>query len=369
MNRDDFLLPCGYYFGSHSAGRPLRRTAATIQQHYLQPWGGDNSDPWGEWLGQIERFRSALATLFNADVAGFCPQSNVSSGLVKVAMALPALQAGKPVLLSECDFPSIGFALQQALPLGTAQIRFIPKGEDVADPQVWRKYLDDELALVWISHGFSNSGVQAPLAEVTAMAQAKGILTAIDVAQTAGVIPIDVSALGVDLMFGSCLKWLCAGTGAGFMWIRPQLLPQCQPKDVGWFSHQNPFEFDIHNFRYHDEALRFWGGTPSVLPFVIAAASIEYFNSIGISRIRAHNLQLQQQLIDALGARVVSPHVPSQRSGTVVVHLGRGHSHLVAALPAAQIHADERPLGVRLSPHWYNDNDDVDAVITLVRSL
>ncbi|WP_298441017.1 aminotransferase class V-fold PLP-dependent enzyme [uncultured Ferrimonas sp.] len=357
MDKHDFLMPSGHYFGSHSAGRPFADTMAQFQQDYFQPWGGDCCDPWGEWLGQIERFRAALAALFNVDASGFCPQSNVSSGLVKVAMALPQLQSGGTVLLSEHDFPSIGFALQQALPNGAAQLRFIPKGADLTDANVWDKHLTADVALVWITHGFSNLGAAAPLAQILPLARQRGILSAIDLAQSAGVLPLDLAALQPDFAFGSSLKWLCGGAGAGYLWASAPMLSQCQPKDVGWFSHQDPFEMNIHQFRYHDQALRFWGGTPTVAPFVFAAHSIERLSAFGIDNIRAHNLSLQQQLWQGLGERVLSPQDPGKRSGTIIINAD------LTKLKAAGVFADLRPLGVRVSPHIYNDSDDVAALI------
>ncbi|WP_028117088.1 aminotransferase class V-fold PLP-dependent enzyme [Ferrimonas senticii] len=369
MSRADFQLPNGHYLASHSAGRPLIRVGQVIAQRYLEPWAGNSAEPWAGWLAEIERFRQQLALLFAVDASGVCPQSNVSSGVAKVAMALPALQAGKPLLMSEHDFPSIGFALAKALPLGTEQIRFIPKHLDLTDANVWERYITDDLALVWVTHGFSNLGALAPLAEIAQLARTKGILTAVDVAQTAGVIPLNASALGIDMLFGSCLKWLCGGAGAGFMWLRPELNCQCQPKDVGWFSHQDPFAMDIHQFQYHDEALRFWGGTPSVAPFVIAADSIGYFNQLGIDRVRQHNLALQQQLLEQIGDLVVSPHQATQRSGTLIINVGAKQPRLLSALQAAGGMLDERHAGVRLSPHIYNDSDDIDAMIAAIQAV
>jgi len=70
-----------------------------------------------------------------------------------------------------------------------------------------------------------------------------------------------------------------------FLWISQEKLSRCEPVDVGWFSHENPFKFDVHHFRYHEITLRFWGDTPSVLPYCLAANNIENTLSIGLDNV------------------------------------------------------------------------------------
>jgi len=190
----------------------------------------------------------------------------------------------------------------------------------------------------------------------------------VDIAQSVGVVPIDLAAWNAGFVIGSCVKWLCGGPGAGFLWVSPERLAACEPTDVGWFSHENPFEFDMHNFRYAADALRFWGGTPSVQPFVTAANSIRLMHKIGIEKIRAHNLNLTQQIIDAVDANnVVTPANPEKRGGTMVLHYpAKQQDALCSRLDQAQVGFDVRPTGIRMSPHIYNDTEQIQAVIELL---
>jgi selenocysteine lyase/cysteine desulfurase len=191
------------------------------------------------------------------------------------------------------------------------------------------------------------------------------------VAQSAGILPIDLTELSPDFMIGSSVKWLCGGPGAAYLWLAKQHIAQCEPKDVGWFSHQNPFEFDIHHFHYHDSALKFWGGTPSILPFVVAANSIEYFVKLAAfnnkNSVRDHNLKLQNKIIEQLPEFVASPFDSDKRSGTIILNLVDNQSGL-QQLQKANIAVDLRDCGLRVSPHIYNDEDDIELLVNVIKS-
>ncbi|MFC3034535.1 aminotransferase class V-fold PLP-dependent enzyme [Pseudoalteromonas fenneropenaei] len=358
----DFHLPQGHYLLNHSVGRPLKSLAAHLQQHYFTPWCEGAVEPWGTWLQGVDDFRTQLAILFDSDARLFCPQTNLSSGLTKLLQSLPAGKLN--ILMSEADFPSMGFVMQHARD-DIAQ-RFIAKTEDMSDPEVWLAHLDDSLDWVFVSQVYSNTGQQAPLAAICTRAKQLGIRVIVDVAQAAGVLPLSLLQLQPDALLGSSVKWLCGGPGAAYLWVCDALLAECQPKDVGWFSHANPFEFDIHHFAYHPDALRFWGGTPSVQSYISAAHAIAYFNQLGVAQVRAHNWQLLTDLHQALGDWVVSPREQNRASGTAIVNLPQGNQALLKALKAAQIAVDERALGIRISPHIYNSAADIAALVAVV---
>lgn len=187
-------------------------------------------------------------------------------------------------------------------------------------------------------------------------------------AQSAGILPLDLAKLQPDFMIGSSVKWLCSGPGAAYLWVNPAILPECQPQDVGWFSHENPFEFDIHDFRYHPTALRFWGGTPSIVPYAIAAHSIQYFANIGSQAMREHNLQLMALVVQALDNELVSPRAIDKRSGTLILQFGERQAPIMAALAEANISVDARSLGIRVSPHIYNDEADILRLLEVIKA-
>ncbi len=367
--KDQFVLAPGSYLLNHSVGRPLADAEANFSRRFFSPWQDSGREPWGDWLGIIDDFRNALASLFNSRAELFCPQVNLSAALTKIVMSHPRLQAENcVVLMSESDFPSMGFAMQKALAPG-AEIRFIAAERDLSDPQTWQDALAADIDLVFISHAYSNTGQQAPVADILDAARKNNTLTIVDVAQSAGVLALDLTRQTPDFMIGSSVKWLCGGPGAAYLWVSPERLDECSPRDVGWFSHRNPFEFDIHRFAYHDSALRFWGGTPSVAPYAIAAHSIAFFAGLGVDKVREHNLKMGDMIIDGLGEYLVSPKQPQRRSGTLILHFGERQAAVVSALSEAGISIDERAYGIRVSPHVYNDEADIGNFIAVVNKV
>ena len=354
---DRFVEYDGTYLLSHSIGRAIRGSRQ-IASGYFDTWERHTVDAWPRWLEGVDGFRSALAALLGSSARSFCPQSNVSSGLTKILDSLRHEFDRPTVLISEDAFPSLGFVCTRS----PYDVRFVPAEADVFDPSMWRELLAG-VDVVVLTHVHSNTGQRIPVTDIAADVRAAGATTVVDVAQSAGIIPIDLGEwerCGIDAVVGSCVKWLSGGPGAGWLWLTDRTIERSVPTDVGWFSHQEPFEFDIHDYRDADDALRFWGGSPTVLPFLVAAHSIATISSIGVERIREHNTVLLDHLVERLGDRVVSPHAVERRSGTAIV---RSPSDAVERLGSAGFAVDHRHTGLRLSPHLDTTCDDIDRLV------
>lgn len=357
-----FAEKTGIYLLNHSVGLMPSSTRQVVESQFFDAWQYGVPDPWSRWFAVFENFKQALASLFNSEARCFCPQQNISSGIAKYLGCLPDTGQKKVILLSENDFPSIGFVLSQAKKRGY-QLRFLSKDCDVQDPQSWIDAMTDDVHSVLVTHVHYNTSKKVPVAEITKAANTRGIFSIVDLAQSAGVVPIDLKQWQADMVVGSCVKWLCGGPGAGFIWLRADNIAKLEPTDVGWFSHKDPFAFDIHQFDYADDACRFWGGTPSVLPYVIATNSIHQSCNIGIEHIRGHNQYMLSKMIDALPTEaVVSPLLSEKRGGTLVVKFEQ-QEKVEAALKQANVHFDVRPMGMRLSPHIYNQAAEIEQVI------
>ncbi|MGA9277607.1 aminotransferase class V-fold PLP-dependent enzyme [Ilumatobacter sp.] len=356
---DRFVEHDGVYLLSHSIGLAVRGTRDATTG-YFDAWELDTAEAWPHWLESIDAFRASLARLLGTDARAICPQSNVSSGLTKILGSIGGLAERPTMLLTEETFPSLGYVAEHV----GFEVRYIDRSCDATDPAVWREHLTTDVDVVLVTHVHSNTGELVPVRDVVGLAHQRGAIAIVDVAQSVGVIPIDVGRWGADFVVGSCVKWLSGGPGAGWLWADPASIDRYEPDDVGWFSHAEPFEFDIHRFRYADDALRFWGGSPTVLPFTVARHSIDTIHDIGVETIRRHNLALTDQLIDALGSRVVSPHDAERRSGTCIVDAG---ADIAETLARAGIGVDHRPNGIRMSPHVHVSADDIDEVIAHLR--
>lgn len=359
----DHFAPCpDIYLLNHSVGRMPLGTEAHLREHFLAPWEHGDPEPWPQWLEAIARFQAALGVIFNSAPENFCPQTNISSALGKVIGGLSSRPGRDVILFCEHDFPSVGFVLQQATRLGY-RTRMIPAREDAQQLATWESALTPDVHSVLLTHAHFNSGKLIPVADITRLTRAREIFSIVDIAQSAGVIPIDLRDWQADVVLGSCVKWLCGGPGAGFLWLEPDTAAGLKPLDVGWFSHSAPFEFDINHFEYAGGSARFWGGTPSILPYVVAGHALERVGHIGVDTIREHNMALTQTIVNAVDpACLRAPAAPALRSGTLVLALP-DQDAAVARLRAAGVRFDVRPLGLRLSPHIYNTPEEVDTVL------
>ena len=356
---NSFLVPAGGpYLLTHSVGCLPRVAREALDVHFLQPWAGLGGNAWPHWLSQIEEFRAALARLFGGAPGEYCPQTNLSSGLSKLLLALPASAANPRTLLaSEDSFPSLGFVLQKAARLGF-ETRLIPRTQLPDDVDTWSQALTPDVRVALVTHVHSNTGRVAPVAEIAQLCRERGILCVVDAAQSAGILPLNFSSVGADVVLGSCIKWLCGGPGAGYLWIRPELIQRLEPADVGWFSHEDPFEMDIHSFRYAEDARRFWGGTPSVAPFVIAAAALRHLHALGVAEIHAHNRRLVETFKQALSIAWRSRMPAWRMGGTLCIPLGEEFDTVTQSLREGGVQFDTRGDVARLSFHACNTDDD-----------
>jgi kynureninase len=354
----------GPYLATHSVGCLPLAARTALERHFLDPWAREGGDAWPAWLAAIDRFRASLAALLGGMPDDYCPQANLSGALARLLGAIPRPLARRRVWLAHEDsFPSLAYVLGRAGLLGHA-LRLIPREHSPSDPATWAGALDDDVLGALLTHVHSNTGAVAPVSQVAKMCAGRGIYTVVDVAQSAGILPLDVAAFGADAVLGSCIKWLCGGPGAGWLWLRQGLAERLEPVDVGWFSHAEPFAMDIHDFRYAPDARRFWGGTPSVAPYAMAAASLEWLAGIGIDRVRAHNRALAARLGAALPPRWRARLPTGEYGGTLCLDAldPAAAADAAAALRAIGARFDVRGSVLRLSFHLCNGEADADAV-------
>lgn len=355
-----FVLPGDTYLLSHSVGCQPVGADEALAAAMLRPWQSAGGDAWPEWLASVDRFRTSVARLIGADPADIVPQANVSSALAKALHSLPRDPRRNALLLTEEDFPSCGFVLSEAARLGFAP-RFL--AGDPLDPQAWADALGHDVHLALVTHAYSNRSARLPVTEITRIARDRAIPCFVDAVQTLGVVPVDIAEWHADFVAGSCVKFLCGGPGAGFLWVRSETAETCRPIDTGWFSHADPFAFDIHDFRPAAGAKRFWGGTPSIAPYVLAAHGIEALLDFGIDAVQYHNQALIERLHAQWGRDAIASHLNADARGNAVLLAVDDPASALSALRAADIRADSRSGAIRVSPHLYNDEADIDRLV------
>ncbi len=346
----------GPYLLSHSVGCLPRSARPLLDEWLLRPWQEEGSDGWDTWLAAIDRFRGAIAALIGAVPAEICPQSSVSAALTSLLSGMTR-EAGRDLLLASAhSFPSIGFAMQAFERLGYV-VELIPEHLDPADEETWIGRITPHVAAVVPMAVHSNSGRMAPLPAIVAAARRQGALVIADICQATGIVDMNLRALGLDAAIGSCVKWLCGGPGAAFLWVRGEIIAEFAPLDIGWFSHADPFAFDIRAFRHAPDARRFWGGTPSVAPYVLATAGIETIAQIGLPAIQGINRACKAILSERTG---VDLHM-DERGGTACL-VSRDAPVLERMLRDAGCRIDRRDDTLRLSFHAWNDEEEAHRI-------
>lgn len=359
--REQFHVPDNYFL-SHSVGCQPRRTAGALNAHFHLPW--QNGRNWDDWMEPLDSFRAGIGQVINAPAANICPQTNISSALTKIIHSLPFDPKRPNILLTRQDFPTIGFVLQQATRIGY-RLRFIDDAPtDLAN---WQAALDETVAFAHITHALSNTSRLLPVAEICAAARAAGALSIIDAAQSLIIAPVDVASWQADFLTATSVKFLCGGPGACCLYASDAMLARCAPIDVGWFSHADPFEMDIQDFRYASDAMRFFGGTPSPAPLVAANAALETWAGIGLAAVQSRIHDHLQTLTSALPDSAIASPLSAPRGATLVI-TPPDRPALSAALSAANIRHDERPEGFRFSVHGYTSDEETHYLVDQILS-
>ncbi len=368
MDCDSFHLPGRHYLLSHSVGAQPKSYEDKLRACFADPWRKEGSNVWTPWFDAVENFKRGLAPIIGADASDICPQANVSDGVSKILFSLPERSKRRKIVLTEDDFPTIGFALAQAERLGY-ELVFLPGGKQLSDPNAWAPAYADDVQLVAVMQVFSNTSVLSPVAEIAQRAREKGVFSLIDVAQAAGSVPVRLNDWRPDFAVGTSLKFLCGGPGAAFLWADPESARICAPLNVGWFSHEDPYEFDIHKFEYAKGAARYAGGTPSIAPLAGASAGHEVINAHGVDAIYAHNQILLSRLISALPeSAFLSTTTEGERGSSALIKV-KDYCAAVKALSTAGLIHDTRLGAVRVSIHLYNDETDIDALAEMLSPL
>src|SRR5205814_5455209 len=231
--------------------------------------------------------------------------------------------------------------------------------------------IDEETLLVPISHVLFKSAFLQNAKAITERAHEVGAMVVLDTYQSAGTVPFSVKELDVDFATGGSVKWLCGGPGAGYLYVRPDLQEQLQPKTTGWMAHEAPFAFDPE-LRYAPGIARFLHGSPAIPALYAAESGYKIINEIGVAAIREKSMRQTEALIElaeAAGFPVTSPKNPAQRGGTITVW-DRSAAAIAKELIRREFIVDYRPgAGVRISPHFYTKDEELELVIAEMKKI
>ena len=231
--------------------------------------------------------------------------------------------------------------------------------------------IDEQTLLVPISHVLFKSAYLQDAKAITERAHEVGALVVLDTYQSAGTVPFNVAELKVDFATGGSVKWLCGGPGAGYLYVRPDLIDRFQPKTTGWMAHEHPFAFEPE-MHYAPNITRFLHGSPAIPALYAARSGYEIINEIGVTAIREKSVRQTQLLIslaEEAGFRVTSPKDPARRGGTITVWDDHAAA-ITKELVRREFIVDYRPgAGVRISPHFYTKDEELELIIAEMKKI
>jgi selenocysteine lyase/cysteine desulfurase len=365
--REEFpILEERTYLISASLG-PLSLRARSAAEAHLDLWArlGPEELWMDHGLPKLQECRESFARLIGADADEVAIVPSVSSGLSSIASCL-SFDAKPKVVLSDMDFPTNHYVWR-------AQQKRGAKLDVVASPDGVRveaadivDAVDEQTSVVNVNRVLFESSWIMDIPPIVAAARERGAYVVCDDFHGAGIVPIDVHELGLDFYLAGALKWLCGGQGIAFLYCRRELIETLEPGVVGWFGTKHPFDFDRSGLDLRDDARRFETGTYALPQAWTAAAAMDLTLEVGVAQIRERNLELTRGIIARsadLGLELLSPDEDEDRGGLVRLRVPggiEGAKGLLHNLFERNVVFDQRGDAVRISPHYFNNEADLD---------
>ena len=360
--RKEFPVARSKTFLNHAAYSPLPQRVMDVMKKYNEDLSHFEIDESKYSLGQ--EFFAKLIDCSKDEVA-LVP--NTSTGLNIVANMLDYPQDSN-IVTTDLEYPSVVYPwLNRKLGVEVRYVRNVDGRilfEDV------EKIVDDKTVVISISHVEYVNGFRNDLRRLSEIAHEHGAYLVVDAIQSLGAVPVNVARDNVDFLTASCYKWLLGPAGAGYLYVRRELVETFDPPFVGWASVEpgvfDTIEFwDMRRLRLSKTASRFEVGSPSFISFVGAAVSIQLLLSLGVENIQKHILDLTESLMNSvkdLDLQLTTPKDKDHRSG-IVHFLIDGAQRRSERLREKGVIVSARSNGLRVAPHFYNTKEEIEHLI------
>jgi kynureninase len=371
--RSEFpILADSTYLVSHSLGA-MPRGAARRLQEYAETWATRGVRAWAEgWWRMPSTVGDEVGRIIGAAPGTVVMHQNVSICQSLILSCFDLRGRRNKIVYEDLNFPSVMYVYEAQRRLG-ARIVTVKSDDGITVPlDRMLAAIDEETLLVPLSHVVFKSGYVQDVAAVVRRAHDVGALVVADLYQSAGTVPVDVSAWDVDFATGGSVKWLCGGPGAGYLYVAPRLLSSLEPRVTGWMAHERPFDFAPGPIDYARDATRFLHGTPAVPALYAARAGYAIVSAVGVPAIRRKSERQVQLILDLARARGITPRAPEtpiERGGMVILDVPHGEA-VTRELLRREILVDHRPgAGIRLSPHFYTSDDEVRHAVDEIAAI
>jgi cysteine desulfurase/selenocysteine lyase len=352
---------------NHAAVSPPPRPTIEAIQTQLRDVSENGSVNFGAWLATKERARNLLADMLGAQAEQIAFLRNTSDALSTVANGLK-WRAGDNIVTFRNEFPSNIYPWLRLRDAFGVEVRMCEERNGRIDLDELIGMMDDKTRLVAISHVQYASGFRADLERIGRAARARDALLVVDVIQSLGVVPFDVDANLVDVAAGACHKWLLTPEGVGWLYLSPRARERVEPTLVGWVSVPNPEDYGNFEQGWNVGTLAWETGTgPAALIYGLEA-SLKLLTETGVQRIQQHLETLTDHLCELLENSdydLVSSRRAGEKSAIVCIRSSAAVTplDLYRHLKKKDIITAPRGDRLRISPHLYNNIDEIEALV------
>jgi len=362
--RSEFpILEHTTYLASHTLG-PMPRRAAEQLAEFSRMWAERGIRAWAEgWWRTPMEVGDQIGRIVGAPAGSTVMQQNVAvAEAIVLSCFRPVDPARNRVVYERGNFPSVRY-LYQAQP--DLEVVVCEDDEEILER------IDERTLLVPISHVLFKDSLIQDVEPIVRRAHEVGADVILDCYQSAGIVPVDLTALGVDFAVGGSVKWLCGGPANGWLYVRPDLAETLEPTSIGWQAHARPFAFE-EELEYASGSARFLTGTPNPAAHMAGTAGYDLIEEIGVGRIRENSLRQTQLLIDLADEAAFGIHStrdPARRGGAVIVDVPEAAA-VYAELEERAVLCDFRPgAGIRIGPHFFTTDDEIRFVIGQIAEI
>ncbi len=352
LERKTYMNSCSY----GALARPVREAF----RQYLESREQHGSD-WDWWVAKNEDIRQAMATFLGATTDEIAITASASAGINALASSLDFHGTRNKVVISDFEFPTNG-QIWYAQGIRGAEVVRVPATDGYIPLENFAAVIDETTLLVAVTNVCYRNGARLDIAGIAELAHRNGALILVDGYQSLGSIQFDVASTDVDFLVGGNLKYLLGTAGIGFLYARQSLIGSLSPTVTGWFAQEDIGAMDHTAHRPASNARRFEAGTPPVPNCYAAEAGIRLLLDIGMLPIEERIRRLAGAVIgrarDA-GYRLVTPVEPERHAAMVNIACTDAEK-MVAALSEQQVVTSCRDGALRISLHFYNNDQDID---------
>ncbi len=374
-NDDAFPILRKWHFFNHAGVSPLPRVAADAISAYATQ-ARDSAYLDNAWYGDVEKLRQTTAALLNAHRDEIAFVKNTSEGISIVAQGID-WQWGDKIVTTAVEYPANVYPWMEQVRSHGVKLEQVAEEDDghgrkfVPIEKIIEAAQDPKCRLVALSHVEFASGQRMDLAPLGKFCRDNGKLFSVDAIQSLGVFPIDVKAMNIDYLSADGHKWLLGPEGAGVFYCRRELIERTRPVLIGWMNVVDAQKYGDYNYTLRPDAGRFECGTHNVPGLLSLKASVDLLRDIGVEAISHRIKELTDRLIIGLmlkGYQIVSPRGGLDWSG-IVSFTSPKHSHEQIVLALRKQHRIEIALRegrLRVSPHFYNTDKQIDLLINVM---